>query len=417
MFNNNIDIIIIGAGIQGLWILNQLTKLGYSCILITDKKIGEGQTLEAQIYKHKGHFYDNSEIAQHLQEAETEWDAFVSNNNLKPSQNQQFLAFPNQQSAEKYTKLWHQGGLNYYPINNSEIPLFFQQGILTQGYYFDTGETCYHGHQLISTLAQPVKHLIYQGKIIGFHSSSDGCVKEVKVIIDNKLFSFAPKQIILTAGRGNQNLFNQITQGNSELYYQNQEIQQQLRRCQVLVIKGENLPSVSALCPSLMFFMGCRQVGNENIWLITYGFDDPINLELNQEIPVDKSRLQKCLNTLAAVIPNIFELDLDWGLYPAVKAESQALGAGFRPNGDFVSNCGLANVTLVYPTKLSLAPRASKKIVNQIQNSFNPTGVINPIALGLPETEVAIAQEHWRSLELLKWGDFQQTIFDCLSVT
>jgi hypothetical protein len=345
---NNIDTIIIGGGIQGLWILNQLTKLGYSCILITDKKIGEGQTLDAQIYKHKGHFYDNLEIAQHLQEVELEWDRFISDNNLKPSQNQQFLAFPNQQSAHNITKLWYQGGLNYSPINNNQIPLFFQQGILNQGYYFDTGESCYHGHQLITKLAQPVKHLIYQGKIIGFNSSIDGYVKEVKAIISDKLFTFAPKHLILTAGKGNQNLLNQISQGNCLL----DNKVQQLRRCQVLVVKGENLPSVTALCPSLKLFMGCRQINKEeNVWLITYGFDDPINLELNQPIPVDKSRLQKCLDTLEAVIPNIFELNLDWGLYPAVKAESKALGAGFRPNGDFVSNCGLANVTLVYPTK------------------------------------------------------------------
>lgn len=408
---NNIDVIIIGGGIQGLWILNQLTKLGYSCILITDKKIGEGQSLDAQIYKHKGHFYNNLEIAQHLQEVEPEWDNFINNNNLKPSQKQQFLAFPNQQSAKKYTTLWYQGGLKYSAINNSQIPLFFQQGILNQGHYFDTGESCYHGHQLISKLAQPVKHLIYQGKIIGFNSSIDGFVKEVKVIINNKLFSFAPKRVVFTAGRGNQALLNQITQGNSLLDNHAQEIQQ-LRRCQVLVIKGENLPSVTALCPSLMFFMGCRQVGNENIWLITYGFDDPIKLELNQAIPLDKLRLQECLNTLEAVIPNIFELDLEWGLYPAVKAESVALGAGFRPNEDFVSNCGLPNVTLVYPTKLSLAPRASKKIVNQIVNSFNPSGAINPMDLGLPKTEVAIAKERWQSISLLKWVEFKQSIFN-----
>lgn len=313
MSNNNIDVIIIGGGIQGLWCLNELTKLGYSCILITDKKIGEGQSLDAQIYKHKGHFYNNLQIAQHLQEVEPEWDNFISNNNLKPSQKQQFLAFPDQQSADKYSKLWYQGGLKYSPINHSEIPPFFKQGILDQGYYFDTGETCYHGEKLINKLAQPVKHLIYQGKVIG-NSSTDACLKEIKVIIDHKLFTFTPKNIVLTAGRGNQNLLNQITQGNFELYYQNEEIQQ-LRRCQVLVIKGENLPSVTALCPSLMFFMGCRQVGNENVWLITYGFDDPIKLELNQAIPLDKIRLQKCLDTLEAVIPNIFELDLEWGLY------------------------------------------------------------------------------------------------------
>jgi len=403
-----IDILIVGGGIQGLWCLNELTKLGYSSILITDKNIGEGQSLDAQIYKHKGYFYNNLEITQHLQEVEGEWNRFISNNNLKPSQKQQFLAFPNQDSADKYTKLWYQGGLNYSPINHSQIPPFFKQGILS--HYFDTTETCYHGQQLITKLVQPVKHLIYQGKIIGFNSSSiDGCVKEVKVIIDDKLFTVAPKHIVLTAGRGNQNLLNQITKGNSELDYQTQEIQQ-LRRCQVLVIKGENLPSVSALCPSLMFFMGCRQVGNENIWLITFGFDDVIKLELNQTISIDKIRLQKCLDTLKAVIPNIFELDLDFGLYPAVKAESQALGAGFRPNEDFVSNCGLPNVTLVYPTKLSLAPRASKKVVNQIQNSFNPSGAINPMALGLPETEVAIAKERWQSISLLKWVEFKQTI-------
>lgn len=403
------DVLIIGAGIQGLWIANKLKKLGFSVLLITDKDIGNGQTLNSQVYKHKGHFYNNVKIAQHLQEVEPDWDKFIRENNLQPAQQNSFLAFESQHT-QKWLKIWDQAKLEYTPIQQHEIPQFFQQGSLRKGNFYNTGETCLNGKELIEKLVQPVKEHIFQGKITGFRLH-DKSVNEIEAVINGRLYYIVAKRIVLTAGRGNQTLLNQITKDNHVLFEQTKNTQQ-LRRCQVLVIKGKKLPPTTILCPGYKLFIGCRQVNEESVWLVTYGVDDPIKLDSESAIPIDLHRLHNCIQQLKNVIPQIFELDLDWGLYPAVKAESQALGAGHRPNEDFVGNCGLENVLTVYPTKLSLAPRAGRKVINQIKKSLGQDRVLfNPHEFNLPRKEVAIADERWQSLDFVKWQDFENAIF------
>jgi len=49
-----IDIVIIGAGIAGLWAHYVLRSRGYNCLLLESKAIGAGQTLASQGIIHSG---------------------------------------------------------------------------------------------------------------------------------------------------------------------------------------------------------------------------------------------------------------------------------------------------------------------------------------------------------------------------
>src|SRR5882762_9084544 len=51
------DIVIIGGGIAGLWLLNRLRQLGYSAILLESNTLGGGQTHKAQGIIHGGMKY------------------------------------------------------------------------------------------------------------------------------------------------------------------------------------------------------------------------------------------------------------------------------------------------------------------------------------------------------------------------
>ncbi|PWG73537.1 FAD-dependent oxidoreductase, partial [Enterococcus hirae] len=41
----NTDVVIIGAGIAGLWLHHRLNDLGYHALLLENGQIGQGQTL------------------------------------------------------------------------------------------------------------------------------------------------------------------------------------------------------------------------------------------------------------------------------------------------------------------------------------------------------------------------------------
>ena len=48
------DIAIAGGGIAGLWLLNRLSQLGYSTVLLEKNALGTGQTLASQGIVHGG---------------------------------------------------------------------------------------------------------------------------------------------------------------------------------------------------------------------------------------------------------------------------------------------------------------------------------------------------------------------------
>src|ERR1700687_4323742 len=49
-----VDVVIIGGGIQGLVALNALVDKGYSCALVSDGDLGSGQTLHSHGYLNTG---------------------------------------------------------------------------------------------------------------------------------------------------------------------------------------------------------------------------------------------------------------------------------------------------------------------------------------------------------------------------
>ena len=51
------DLIIVGGGIAGLWLLNRATQEGYSALLLEKNSLGGGQTVRSQGIIHGGTKY------------------------------------------------------------------------------------------------------------------------------------------------------------------------------------------------------------------------------------------------------------------------------------------------------------------------------------------------------------------------
>lgn len=51
------DIVIVGAGVAGLWLNARLRALGYSTVLVENARLGGGQTFKAQGIIHGGAKY------------------------------------------------------------------------------------------------------------------------------------------------------------------------------------------------------------------------------------------------------------------------------------------------------------------------------------------------------------------------
>jgi glycerol-3-phosphate dehydrogenase len=79
---NTLDVLVIGGGVQGLWLLNDLSKVGYNAILIEKGNVGGLQTIHSHGYLHQGYLYSDEQMARRLKGAEERWKTFCKNIDL-----------------------------------------------------------------------------------------------------------------------------------------------------------------------------------------------------------------------------------------------------------------------------------------------------------------------------------------------
>lgn len=75
---HDVDCLIVGAGVAGLWLRANLSAAGYSTLTIERSRAGEGQTIASQGILHRGLKYQLSpaaaKAAAELQAAQKDWD-------------------------------------------------------------------------------------------------------------------------------------------------------------------------------------------------------------------------------------------------------------------------------------------------------------------------------------------------------
>jgi glycine/D-amino acid oxidase-like deaminating enzyme len=112
-----VDVLIVGGGVQGLWLLNDLTKVGYNVVLIEKDKIGGSQTLHSHGYIHKGHLYHDIEMVRRLKSSEDRWERFCEKNKIPLNRANSYYGFASPSNADMWYKTWTSAQL---PVNIME---------------------------------------------------------------------------------------------------------------------------------------------------------------------------------------------------------------------------------------------------------------------------------------------------------
>ena len=77
MNEHHADVVIIGAGIAGLWTFQRLTRMGFDVLLLESGRVGGGQTIASQGIIHSGLKYALasrvSAIAEHIRAMPQRW--------------------------------------------------------------------------------------------------------------------------------------------------------------------------------------------------------------------------------------------------------------------------------------------------------------------------------------------------------
>lgn len=144
----------------------------------------------------------------------------------------------------------------------------------------------------------------------------------------------------------------------------------------------------------------------ENVWLVSDNRSIHINNAEDWIVHDPRWWLYRVLVNLQAISPRLVAgaRNVRWGIYEAPKAEAAPKIAGKIPEEEHIHQCG-ESAWAVWPTKLTLAPLASEKLIRDHLKLGSPGSGASDFADYVhPEA----ARETWKKIRMFEWKDFSE---------
>lgn len=361
------DIVIIGGGIAGLWLLNRLRQQGYSVILLESGTLGGGQTNKAQGILHGGVKYS-------LQGSLTASSHAIANMPL----------------------VWKQCLEGFGEINLSHVPILSKQqylwstGTLTSKLTaFFAGLALKSHMESLSKEAYPeiFKHPQFQGHVY----SLDEMVIDVPALLRElmkphqdvifKIDSLAADQLqlddhdrltsltikaepmppldiraqkyIFTGGAGNEIVLKKLKK---------LPIKMQRRPLHMVLVKHPHLLPVYGHCLGLgetprITITTHKANDGKTVWYLGGQIAEE-GMTRNPE-----TQIQFAKKELQQLFPWMDLSDAEFSSFYVDRAENASPG-GARPSSCYVKE--IQNMLIAWPTKMALAPQLAKEIIQHL---------------------------------------------------
>lgn len=361
------DVVIVGGGIAGLWLLNRLRQQNYTAILLESGSLGGGQTNKAQGIIHGGVKYAlQGSITQATQSIAAMPDLWKQC--LQGKGDVDLTRVP---ILSHHHYLWSTGTLASklagffagFALNNQSralekaaFPDVFQNPQF-QGQVYSLDELVLDVHSLVRELAIPNHDAIF--KIDPMEED------HVEVDEANNLISFkvqaAPLDLVeikaqhyvFTAGNGNQWLLKKFKQP---------EVAMQQRPLQMVVMKHDLPYSIYAHCLGLssvprLTITTHRAEDGQLVWYLGGQIaEEGVKRSSEEQIQVVKKELRE-------LFPWLDFSNAKFASFFVDRAERKQ-SDGKRP--DSCSFADVGNATVAWPTKLALAPLLANQIVESL---------------------------------------------------
>ncbi len=347
-----VDVIVVGGGIAGLWILSSLRMAGYDAILVEKKSLGGGQTLASQGIIHGGTKYallgnvtGSSEAARGLPQR---WIEHLSGHRLpdlsgvcRNSEHQWMWDagdIPSKLSSFLAGKLMS-GRVK--PVKGQSLPAWLK------------ARTVYQLHEpvldvlsLVKCLAEPNRSRVFGAEAIRSEVRRHRMLLEVRT--HSEKHYLATRALVWAAGEGNEGV---------------QAYAMQRRALQMIMVKGD-LPELwghvieAAVNPRLTITSHKCSTG-EVVWYIGGQLaEDGVRRPPAEQIAVTRQELKK-------TFPNIKSNSLGWATLHINRAEGIQIN-GKRPDNPIIRQHG-RQIT-VWPTKLAFAPVVADEVSGLVES-------------------------------------------------
>ncbi len=337
------DIAIIGGGVAGLWLLNKLSKQGYSVVLCEKNALGAGQTIKSQGIIHGGLKYaltgKVSQAQAALSDMPRRWQECLSGtgeidlSGVEILANSQYMWSTDKLTGAVATLFASKSLRSHVALENNQPQLIKESNIKSKLYK-------------LSEIVLNVPTLI---KILS-HLYADRCIRESYADIS----SINAQKYIFTAGANND-------QANPNM---------QLRPLHMVLVKSPHLEKVYGHCittsnlPRLTITSHTAEDG-DTVWYLGGKLAED-GVKINQSTLINRAKRE-----LANIFPQIDLSDAKWSTFMVDRAEAKQTD-GSKPDNATVFNVG-KHIT-AWPTKLALAPILADQVLNILkQENINPS--------------------------------------------
>ena len=386
-----VDTVVFGGGIAGLWVHNQLRAQGYNSILFEKNVLGGTQTLASQGMIHGGQRYT-------LQGALTSHSESIAAMPGVWGDALRGEAGPDLRTVQLLSDrqfLWSAGGITssvtaffaskamrskVESLPKERWPEVFKNSDSFNGKIYELDEVVLDIKSLIKGLISSCKETIFKVDDLEYISGGEG-LSSVVVSGAGEKVEVVSKKYIFTAATGNEEV--------AELLSSGKELTQR-RPLKQIMVKDLDLP-LYAHCitvdPRPRVTISAHPIpGGKFVWYLG-GL-----VAVNGIDQSDDDAIQFAKKELSTLFKWIDWDDKEWAAYPVDRAEPKVT-TGFLPDGPQIKELG--NTLLCWPTKLTFAPALAEKAISALKGDSRSEG--GDFDLGFTEPE--IGQYPWEFVE------------------
>jgi len=361
------DIVIIGGGIAGLWLLNRLRQQGYSVILLESGTLGGGQTNKAQGILHGGVKYSlqgSLTASSHaIANMPLIWkqclDGFgeINLSNVPILSKQQYL-WSTGTLTSKLTAFFAGLALKSHmaSLSKESYPEIFKHPQF-QGHVYSLDEMIIDVPALLRELMKPHQDVIFKIDLLD--------PEQIQLDENDRLTSFTIKaeplpplevraqKYIFTGGTGNEMILKKLKR---------LPIKMQRRPLHMILVKHPHLLPLYGHCLGLgetprITITTHKAHDGKTVWYLGGQIAEE-GMTRNPE-----AQIQFAKKELKLLFPWIDFSDAEFNSFYVDRAENASPG-GTRPSSCYVKE--IQNMLIAWPTKMALAPQLAKEIIQHL---------------------------------------------------
>jgi len=377
-----VDVLIVGAGIQGLYIARELART-YTVCVVSDPAI-RAATLESTGYLSAGYDGNDANRIQPARRAAGWWRLWAETHAVDvAAERPWYVVDPAEVSSR--TRLWDDAMLT--ATQADALPECLTGGSLSGDLAFVAeADLVLNPATVLDHLREGLESRCIEGEVLRFGLASDDVIDHVQVQVGDQVVPIVPRFVVLAAGVGNATLLTQLGSrfGDQAKRKSGKELadgSQAVRSQPMLCLRGPGLPDLSGRFGDLTIASHPLTDSRDRVWLVAAPVDDllttvgPENVRF--ERPIDPAVVARTVEQLFAMSPPIEQqaADLEWSFYVARRTQHPVLAgpdtsAVAQPVPAKIEKFGLDAFLAVWPSHLAYAQFVGDSVSERVTEAL-----------------------------------------------